>query len=133
MTIDALRASASRAGRTRRTEVDPEVHRSKEAGRLRESCQQFESILWAKLWKEMRNTARSFTTSKDRPWKQMEDLSLEMACDELVERSGGAGLWKMLYDSMIERVAAERGRERPDGGEQGAGDAEAPVSFDARA
>ena len=133
MTIDALRESASRAGRARRTEVDLEVHRSTEAGRLRESCQQFESILWAKLWKEMRNTARSFAGSKDRPWKQMEDLSLEMACDELVERSGGAGLWKMLYDSMIERVAAEQERERADGEGQDAGDAEAPVSFDARA
>ena len=119
--------------RASETQVPPEVHKTPEALKLKDACQQFESILWAKLWKEMRNTARSFTTSKDRPWKQMEDLSLEMACDELVERSGGAGLWKMLYDSMIERVAAEQERERADGEEQGAGDAEAPVSFDARA
>ena len=106
MTIDALRESASRAGRARRTEVDPEVHRSKEAGRLRESCQQFESILWAKLWKEMRNTARSFTTSKDRPWKQMEDLSLEMATDDLAASENGPGLWRMLYDRMVGSLAA---------------------------
>ena len=119
--------------RASETQVPPEVHKTPEALKLKDACQQFESILWAKLWKEMRNTARSFTTSKDRPWKQMEDLSLEMACDELVERSGGAGLWKMLYDSMIERVAAEQERERADGEGQDAGDAEAPVSFDARA
>ena len=120
--------------RASETQVPPEVHKTPEALKLKDACQQFESILWAQVWKKMRDSARTVSGSeRDRPWKQMEDLSLEMACDELVERSGGAGLWKMLYDSMIERVAAEQERERADGEGQDAGDAEAPVSFDARA
>ena len=107
MTIDALRESASRAGRARRTEVDPEVHRSKEAGRLRESCQQFESILWAQVWKKMRDGARAVSGSdRDRPWKQMEDLSLEMATDDLAASDNGPGLWRMLYDRMVGSLAA---------------------------
>ncbi len=52
----------------------------------------------------------------------MEDLSLEMACDELVESVRGAPV-KMLYDSMTERVAAEQGRSerwaRQDAGGRG--------------
>ena len=120
--------------RAYKMQVPPEVHKTPEALELKDACQQFESILWAQVWKKMRDSARTVSGSeRDRPWKQMEDLSLEMACDELVERSGGAGLWKMLYDSMIERVAAEQERERADGEGQDAGDAEAPVSFDARA
>ena len=31
-----------------------------------------------------------------------------MATDDLVTSSGGAGLWKMLYDSMIGKVAADK-------------------------
>ena len=30
--------------------------------------------------------------AEGRPWQQMEDLSLEMASDDLVKTSGGAGL-----------------------------------------
>ena len=47
----------------------------------------------------------------------MEDLSLEMATDDLVQSSGGAGLWKMLYDSMIPKLAADldaKAREQAD-------------------
>ena len=44
---------------------------------------------------------------KGRPCQQMEELSLEMSSEDLVKRSEGAGLWKMLYDSMIGKVAAE--------------------------
>lgn len=116
--------------RVKRSTVDPEVHKTKEAQQLKESCQQFEAILWSKLWKDMRNTARSLGGSKERPWKQMEDLSLEMACDELVEQSGGSGLWKMLYDSMIDHLAAERAAA------EAAPDTPAPLTesqgFDAR-
>ena len=46
--------------------------------------------------------------AEGRPWQQMEDLSLEMASDDLVKTSGGAGLWQMLYDSMINKVAADQ-------------------------
>lgn len=91
------------------TKIDPDIHKSPEAQQLKQSCQQFESILWAKLWKDMRKSAMSISGSdKNRPWGQMEDLSLEMAADDLVQSSGGAGLWKMLYDSMIGKVAADK-------------------------
>lgn len=90
-------------------EVDPEVHKTREAQSLKESCQQFEAILWSKLWKDMRNSARAINGSdKNRPWGQMEDLSLEMASEDIVKSSGGAGMWKMLYDSMIGHIAAEQ-------------------------
>ena len=89
-------------------EVPPEIHQTEDAQKLKESCQQFEAILWSKLWKDMRNSAMSISGSdKERPYQQMEDLSLEMASDDLVTQSGGAGLWKMLYDSMIGKVAAD--------------------------
>lgn len=91
------------------TNINPEVHKTEEALKLKETCQQFESILWAKLWKDMRKSAMSISGSdKGRPYKQMEELSLEMATDDLVASSGGAGLWKMLYDSMIGKVAADQ-------------------------
>ena len=37
-----------------KTKIDPEIHKTDEALKLKESCQQFESILWSKLWKDMR-------------------------------------------------------------------------------
>ena len=91
------------------TKIDPEIHKSQEAQQLKQSCQQFESILWAKLWKDMKKSAMSISGSdKNRPWGQIEDLSLEMATDDLVQSSGGAGLWKLLYDSMIPKLAADK-------------------------
>lgn len=95
--------------RTVDNKIDPEIHKTKEAMQLKESCQQFESILWSKLWKEMKTSAQAIGGhAEGRPWKQMEDLSLEMASDDLVTSSGGAGLWQMLYDSMINKVAADQ-------------------------
>ena len=91
------------------TKIDPEIHKTEEAMKLKESCQQFEAILWSKLWKDMKQSAMAISgTDKERPYKQMEDLSLEMATDDLVESSGGAGLWKMLYDSMVGKLAADK-------------------------
>ncbi|MBR1486428.1 MAG: hypothetical protein IJ597_04145 [Synergistaceae bacterium] len=92
-----------------RNNIDPEIHKTEDALKLKESCQQFESILWSKLWKDMKQSAMSISgADKERPYKQMEDLSLEMATDDLIESSGGAGLWKMLYDSMIGKLAADK-------------------------
>ena len=92
-----------------KTNIDPEIHKTEDALKLKESCQQFESILWSKLWKDTKQSAMAISgADKERPYKQMEDLSLEMATDDLVESSGGAGLWKMLYDSMIGKVAADK-------------------------
>ncbi|MBQ7221023.1 MAG: hypothetical protein IJS28_08595 [Synergistaceae bacterium] len=104
-------------------EVPPEIHETEEAKQLKESCQQFESILWAKLWKDMRTSAMSISgADKERPYKQMEELSLEMASDDLVGQSGGAGLWKMLYDSMVGKLAADKeAQERRAADEEAAG------------
>ncbi len=123
-----LRTNGMSSAKIINTNIDPEVHKTKDAQQLKESCQQFESILWAKLWKDMRKTAMSISGSdKERPWKQMEELSLEMASDDLVESSGGAGLWKMLYDSMIGKLAADQEAEA-----RKAADKEA-ASFDVQA
>ena len=95
------------------TNIDPEIHKTEDALKLKESCQQFEAILWSKLWKDMQKSARAISGSdKGRPYQQMEELSLEMATDDLVTSSGGAGLWKMLYDSMIGKLAADREAEQ---------------------
>ncbi len=95
-----------------RTDIDPEIHKTQEALKLKESCQQFEAILWAKLWKDMQKSAREISGSdKGRPYQQMEELTLEMATDDLITSSGGAGLWKMLYDSMIGKLAADHEAE----------------------
>ncbi|MDY6399559.1 MAG: hypothetical protein SPL10_03470 [Synergistales bacterium] len=111
------------------TNIDPEIHKTDDAIKLKESCQQFESILWSKLWKDMKKTAMSISgADKERPYKQMEDLSLEMATDDLIESSGGAGLWKMLYDSMIGKVAADKEAQ-----ERREADEEAAKLFDVRA
>jgi Rod binding domain-containing protein len=93
--------------RAYRLETPPEVHNTVEARRLKESCQQFESILWAQVWKKMKTNAREMGSSdeKARPWRQLEDLSVEMASEELA-KSGGAGLWKVLYDQTVASVAA---------------------------
>ena len=94
--------------RAYKNEVPPEVHKTKKAQKLKESCQQFESILWADIWKKMKTDARRISgeDERSRPWKQMEDLSVEMASEEIA-KSGGTGLWKVLYDQMIGQVAAQ--------------------------
>jgi Rod binding domain-containing protein len=94
--------------KTYKSQVPPEAHDTPEARKLKESCQQFESILWAQIWKKMKTTSRAIggSADKERPWKQMEDLSVEMACEELAQ-SGGAGLWKVLYDQMITGLTGE--------------------------
>jgi Rod binding domain-containing protein len=93
--------------RAYKPDVPPEVHDTAEARKLKESCQQFESILWAQIWKKMKTNAREMGNSDERarPWRQLEDLSVEMASEELA-KSGGAGLWKVLYDQTITSVAA---------------------------
>lgn len=102
--IDSIRKHNFRAVET---QVSPEVHKTPEALKLKDACQQFESILWAQVWKKMRDSARAVSGSdRDRPWKQMEDISLEMATDDLAASDNGPGLWRMLYDRMVGSLAA---------------------------
>lgn len=103
--IDSIREHNFRVPETR---VPPEVHETQDARKLKEACQQFESILWAQVWKKMRDSARVVSGSdRGRPWKQMEDLSLEMATDDLAASANGPGLWRMLYDSVVMGLAAQ--------------------------
>jgi Rod binding domain-containing protein len=88
------------------------VHDTAEARKLKESCQQFESILWAQMWKKMKANARAIggKTEDSRPWGPLEDLSVEMASEELA-KSGGSGLWKILYDQMVTNLAVTKKAE----------------------
>ena len=88
--------------------VDPEIHKTKKAKTLKESCQQFESIFLAEIWKKMGSLSRKISgkEDKDRPFAQMEDLALEMSAEEL-SKSGGIGLWKMLYEDLLPQLEAE--------------------------
>lgn len=88
--------------------IVPEVRKSKEAEKLKESCQQFESVFIAEIWKKMSSTARKINGKEDmdRPFGQMEDLALEMSSEQL-SKSGGIGLWKMLYEDMLPQLQAQ--------------------------
>ncbi|GHV47606.1 hypothetical protein FACS1894204_11190 [Synergistales bacterium] len=91
------------------SDVPQEVHDTREARKLKETCQQFESILWAQMMKKAKANARSLGSidgeKRERPWAQMEDLSLEMACEDLA-KSGGTGLWEVLYNSLVKGLDA---------------------------
>jgi len=89
--------------------IDPEIHNTKKAKMLKESCQQFESIFIAEIWKKMGSLSRKISgkEDKDRPYAQMEDLALEMSAEEL-SKSGGIGLWKMLYEELLPQIEADR-------------------------
>lgn len=101
----------------RRPEIPPEVHNTRDARRLKEATQQFESILLAQVWKNMKANARVLGGNTGaRPWGQMEDLAVEMASEELAV-SGGVGLWRILYDQLIVNVAAGM---KPEAGEDAA-------------
>ena len=90
-----------------RSEVPPEVHNTPEALRLKEATKQFESILWSQIWSQQMANARALGgNERERPWRQMEDMVTSMATEEIIVNSGGAGLWKMLYNEMIVHVAA---------------------------
>ena len=88
--------------------IDPAIHKTKEAKSLKESCQQFESVFLAEIWKKMGSLSRKISgkEDRDRPFAQMEDLALEMAAEDL-SKSGGIGLWKMLYEELLPQLEAD--------------------------
>ena len=94
--------------RALKSSVAPETHKTKEAKALKESCQQFESIFIAEIWKKMGTLSRKISgkEDRDRPFAQMEDLALEMSAEELA-KSGGIGLWKALYDDLLPQLEAD--------------------------
>jgi Rod binding domain-containing protein len=85
--------------------INPEIHKTKEAKTLKESCQQFESIFIAEIWKKMGSLSRKISgkEDRDRPFAQMEDVALEMSAEEL-SKSGGIGLWKVLYEELLPQL-----------------------------
>lgn len=94
--------------RTKINKFSPEIHDTKDAKKLKEACQQFESILVAEIWKKMSSNARKISgkNDMDRPFGQMEDLAVEMSAESL-SKSGGVGLWKILYEDMLPQLEAE--------------------------
>ena len=94
--------------RALKSSIDPGIHKTKEAVTLKESCQQFESIFVAEIWKKMGSLSRKISgkEDRDRPFAQMEDLALEMSAEEL-SKSGGVGLWKMLYEELLPQLEAD--------------------------
>jgi Rod binding domain-containing protein len=88
---------------------------TKEREKLKEACQQFESILLAEIWKKMNANARSIggKSDSDRPFGPMEDLAVEMSAEQLA-KEGGAGMWRMLYDQLVVHLdsAEELARRR---------------------
>jgi len=95
--------------RALKNSVSPEIHKTKEAKRLKETCQQFESIFLADIWKKMGTLSRKISgkEDRDRPFAQMEDLALEMSAEDL-SKSGGVGLWKMLYEELLPQLEAKK-------------------------
>ena len=94
--------------RALKSSIDPEIHKTKEAKALKEACQQFESIFIAEIWKKMGSLSRKISgkEDRDRPYAQMEDLALEMSAEEL-SKSGGIGLWKMLYEELLPQLEVD--------------------------
>lgn len=95
--------------RAAKNTVSGSVRNSKEAEKLKEACQQFESVLLAEVWKKMDSISRKISGKEDmdRPYGQMEDLALEMSAEQL-SKSGGVGLWKILYEDMLPQLEAQQ-------------------------
>ena len=93
------------------TETSVELKGAKEREKLKEACQQFESILLAELWKKMNANARSIGGKSDsqRPFGPLEDLSVEMSAEQLA-KEGGAGMWRMLYDQLVVHLDSSEAR-----------------------
>ena len=79
-----------------------EAKGNREREKLKEACQQFESILLAELWKKMNANARSIggRSESERPFGPLEDLALEMSAEQLA-KDGGTGMWRVLYDQLV--------------------------------
>ncbi|OPZ39500.1 MAG: hypothetical protein BWY99_01385 [Synergistetes bacterium ADurb.BinA166] len=92
--------------------VSESLKGEKDREKLKEACQQFESILLAELWKKMNADARRISgrSDSDRAFGPLEDLAVEMSAEQLA-REGGTGMWRMLYDSLV--VQLERQEKEP--------------------
>ncbi len=82
------------------------LQHSRDKERLKESCQAFEGILLGMVWKGMFNHARSLDGEDERPFGVLEDLAIEMSAESM-SKSGGVGLWKVLYAQLVEGLPSE--------------------------
>ena len=83
------------------------ISAEKEAKKLREACQGFEAMFLDIMFKEMRNTVPEnslFGESQgEKIWHSMLDTELM----QNVAKSGGFGVADMMYDNLIDQVAAQ--------------------------
>lgn len=85
-----------------------EKYRKQEA-KLEETCKEFEGIMLANLWKQMMKSAKDSGKTEEEKrerniYQPLEDLSMEMAATSLSQQSGGAGMWKVLYESLHKSI-----------------------------
>ena len=94
------------------TRIKSELKGEKDREKLKEACQQFESILLAELWKKMNANARSIggRDESDRPFGPLEDLAVEMSAEQLA-KDGGSGMWRMLYDQLVVHLEEKKGED----------------------
>ena len=83
------------------------ISAEKEAKQLREACEGFEAMFLDIMFKEMRNTVPENTlfgkSQGEKIWHSM--LDTEMM--QNVAKSGGVGIADMMYDNLIDQVAAQ--------------------------
>lgn len=83
------------------------ISAEKESKRLREACEGFEAMFLDIMFKEMRNTVPENTlfgeSQGEKIWHSMLDTELM----QNVAKSGGVGIADMMYDNLIDQVAAQ--------------------------
>ena len=83
------------------------VSAGEEAKKLREACEGFEAMFLDIMFKEMRNTVPENTlfgqSQGEKIWHSMLDTELM----QNVAKSGGVGIADMMYDNLIDQVAAQ--------------------------
>lgn len=80
------------------------AYSEKDKKRLKEACEEFESIMLSAIFKQMRRSVPKADLLKE---SIADEIFGEMFIDEVsknASRQGGIGLSKLLYDSMIKKI-----------------------------
>ncbi|MEZ0537262.1 rod-binding protein [Caldicellulosiruptoraceae bacterium PP1] len=86
------------------TSILEKAYNEKDKEKLKDLCNQFESLLLSQVFKEMRQSIPKSDLIKT---GIADDIFNEMFIDEVSQKSseqGGIGLSKMLYDAMVRRL-----------------------------
>ena len=99
---------ATKALEDAKTSVDVSgISAEEESKRLREACVGFEAMFLDIMFREMRNTVPENTlfgeSQGEKIWHSMLDTELM----QNVAKSGGVGIADMMYDNLIDQVAAQ--------------------------